>query len=216
MISILIPYGADGGWRDRAFDWNIRRWERFYPNAQICVAAPDEVGSPGTFNRPQAINRAAREATGDTFIIADADTTFSLGFNPVNDWVLPRTYAKLTQDITETFLAFNPETPLDVWGSEWEGTSWSGLLVIPRATFEVVGGFDERFTGWGHDDIAFGVAVDTLYRPHIRGPYSALHLWHPTPFMDNYGQPNNDVQRLLAVEYVKAAGDPDRMREVMG
>lgn len=215
MISILIPYGPDGGWRDRAFEWNLARWKHWFPAAEICIGEPDEWnGTAGEFNRPQAINRAAREATGGILVVADADTTFSSGFQVVDDWVLPRSYAKLTEEFTHQLLAV-PEAVVEPWLFEWEGASWSGLLVLPREAFELVGGFDERFTGWGHDDIAFGVCVDTLYRPHLRGEYSALHLWHPTPFVDNYGQPNNEVQRLLAVEYVKAAGHPARMRAVM-
>jgi len=215
VISILIPYGPDGGHRDRSFEYTLARWEHYYPHAQICIGTPDLVGDPGRFNRPQAINRAAQEATGDIYVIADADTTFSPGFTVRPEWTLPALYHKMTQEASETILS-KPVDDLFISGAtEWTGFSWSGLLVLPRAAFELVGGFDERFTGWGHDDIAFGVAVDTLYKPHVRGQYSCLHLWHPEPFMHNYGQPNNEVQRLLAVEYTKAAGDPDRMREVM-
>lgn len=53
-----------------------------------------------------------------------------------------------------------------------------GLLVVSRRAFEAVGGFDERFVGWGHEDSALGIAL-VRHASWERIPGNAYHLWHP-------------------------------------
>lgn len=56
--------------------------------------------------------------------------------------------------------------------------SWSCCFVVPRPAFDRLGGFDERFAGWGWEDMAFQSAVVGLIG-HERVPGAVLHLWHP-------------------------------------
>jgi len=56
--------------------------------------------------------------------------------------------------------------------------SWSCCFVVPRAAWERLGGFDERFAGWGWEDMAFQSAACGLIG-YEREPGSVLHLWHP-------------------------------------
>lgn len=73
----------------------------------------------------------------------------------------------------------------------------SSCLVVPRALWDDVGGFDEGFVGWGFEDVAFWAALDTLGAEPVRrvaGP--CWHLWHPlSPERD---QSRPDYQRGLA------------------
>jgi len=53
-----------------------------------------------------------------------------------------------------------------------------GLLVVSRAAWDRVGGYDERFIGWGHEDSDLHTRL--LAEAHwdrIEG--QAWHLWHP-------------------------------------
>jgi predicted glycosyltransferase involved in capsule biosynthesis len=54
------------------------------------------------------------------------------------------------------------------------------ILIMPRAAFEAAGGMDERFRGWGAEDVSFVHAVDTLYGRHRTLDASAHHLFHQT------------------------------------
>ena len=56
----------------------------------------------------------------------------------------------------------------------------SRVVCIPRRLYDDIGGFDEGFRGWGLEDTAFAIAVETLTGeslPHLPG--DAWHLDHP-------------------------------------
>jgi GT2 family glycosyltransferase len=57
---------------------------------------------------------------------------------------------------------------------------WSLNFAIPRATFEAVGGFDERYTGYGGEDTDFGKLLDRRGIPiaWMKGAL-AYHQYHP-------------------------------------
>jgi glycosyltransferase involved in cell wall biosynthesis len=55
------------------------------------------------------------------------------------------------------------------------------FLVVRRADFERVNGFDARFEGWGHEDVDLAVRLRQAgLRCGWPGPHATLlHLWHP-------------------------------------
>jgi GT2 family glycosyltransferase len=50
----------------------------------------------------------------------------------------------------------------------------SGCFITPRDVWDRVGGYDERFTGWSHEDAAFLLAAGVIDR--LSGPM--YHFWH--------------------------------------
>jgi predicted glycosyltransferase involved in capsule biosynthesis len=62
---------------------------------------------------------------------------------------------------------------------EWHPNTFSGVLAVPRALWDAVGGFDERFVGWGFEDLAFWSACTALAGGFERIPGRMIHLWHP-------------------------------------
>jgi hypothetical protein len=54
----------------------------------------------------------------------------------------------------------------------------SGAVAISRACFDEVGGYDERFVGWGYEDLAFAFECSKRW-PVRRVPGQLVHLWHP-------------------------------------
>ncbi len=226
-VSVLVPYKPDGGRREQTWGWLQERWEALYPAWEIVTGEPsDPCPDPGRFNRPQAINAAAARASGDVFVVNDCDTGFTSTFldaavGAVADgvpWVMPQTYLKLTEEITDEVLAGRPDVhDLPTGPVEWQGdTSVAGLLVLPREAFELVGGFDERHHGGGWDDISFFAAVDTLWGSYERLPGFCHHLWHPQPHEHSFGQATNAEQQALFYRYDAARGNPDAMRALIG
>jgi hypothetical protein len=227
-VSVLVPYRPDGGHRDSAWAWIERRWWYSFHGDEIelLVGGDDGGRNPGEFNHPLAINRLADEASGDVFVIADADTAPDPWFirlaaswvqDEIVNWALPMQYRKLTQQVTEGVIATNaPDADLNQYETEWigESVSWSGTVVAPRAGFELVGGYDERFAFWGADDSSFAAAMSTLWGPVTRLPGACFHFWHPAPLEETYGHARHQEQHALNQRYLDAWGDVEAMRKV--
>jgi hypothetical protein len=226
-VSVLVPYAPAGPERARAWGWVERRWRESFPDAELVVAAPAVVGDPGRFCRAAALNRAAERAGGDVFVLADADTAFSpsavraaLARLATEAWVLPERYVRLNSTLSATWLTRpSGSPPPPAWEAgveeEWPANV-SGIVALPREAFDVVGGFDERFRGWGWEDGSFACALSTLWGPLFREPgHVAWHLWHPRPPEHSVWGPFAGVQRRLGERYLAAAGDPLAMAALL-
>lgn len=203
--AILVPRRDDGGHRDRLWTLLRRRWETLHPDWPIFEGYHEE----GPFNRSAAINRAAKEAGAwDVAVIIDADILVDprhvteavdrswetrrviwahqdwRGVNrAATDRVLERPATLL-----EPRLAF-----LDPAIEKTNPISWSCCIAVPRTAWDAIGGFDERFRGWGWEDHAFA-ALAVAHNDDGTGSAwhggdgipgqrvtegSVYHLWHP-------------------------------------
>ena len=153
----------------------------------------------GPFNRSAAVNAAADAAgdwdlglviDADIFIrrrqvLAALDTALSTG-RPT--WA-HRRWRGINEHWTRRLVddryqhTFPPEIDdpaydMDVLVERTTPISWSCCIAIPRAAWDRLGGFDERFVGWGFEDMAFQSAVCGLLG-HERIEGDVYHLWHP-------------------------------------
>lgn len=186
---ILVPRRADPE-RDKLWAWCKARWEREFPDFPIFEGHHDE----GPFNRSAAVNRAAKLAGDwDLGIVIDADI-----FLPVSQvreaikratktgkvtWA-HRRWRGIREDFTKRIVTdgrdFGPEVDredMDILVERTNPISWSCCIVFPRAVFDDMGGFDERFIGWGFEDMAAQALICGLYG-HERVQGDVYHLWH--------------------------------------
>jgi len=222
-LSLLVPF-RDDGTRGRVADWLLHRWAQRLPEAQVIVAEDD---GRDPFCKAMAVNRAAAQAAGDVLGILDADCwirathtrkAVNLIVSGKAPWVIPanRCY-RLTREFTERLLAMDPGEnipPVFRDGREREGTVVAGLVLFPRAAWDLVGGMDERFRGWGSEDVSWLAILDTLWGRHVQLTHPLLHLWHPRARSDDrlpiwVGQTkrNSDLSRT----YRRARGNPRAM-----
>lgn len=223
-VSVLVPFRPDGGQRDRLRDFvHARIVKLLLPHQDPEVIYwGDGNDHADVFNHGKAINECARLATGDVFLIMDADTTYLDGAGLVQAlrrtswdrrWRLPAVYHQLKEEATRSTLRCgrlpSPLMPAEI---EWTGesVSWSGLVVVPKEAFWEVGGADERYIGHGADDVALGLALDTLFGKHVRFADAAVHLWHPRGVQEHAAFGGDLTERYLA-----AAGHPKMMRAVV-
>jgi glycosyltransferase involved in cell wall biosynthesis len=183
-IPVLIPYRGDNGYRDRLWGYLRDYYWSTLPGYQPWL----EEGPEGPFNRSAAINAAAYEAGNwDVAVIADADT-----------WVPPEqldeavrlarrtgrlvsaltSVIELSQDYTESLLTGSPGTLSTERVRTLDIETESSMIVVPRVLWERIGGFDEKFVGWGGEDNAFWRAAHLLGGTPLRVDGSAFHLWH--------------------------------------
>jgi hypothetical protein len=92
------------------------------------------------------------------------------------------------------------------------GFSVGGVFVIRPDAWWQAGGMDERFTGWGSEDMAFRRAADTLLGPTRRHDGTIVHLWHAPSARSG---PDVDVGWDLAARYAAAEDDPRAMRALI-
>lgn len=189
----LVPRRDDHGHRDRLWAYCRRRWEDYFPDVPVYEGHHND----GPFNRAAAVNTAAR--------LADADGRWDLGividsdvFLRVSDvraaiesaaksgritWPHTR-WRELREDWTARVLRepmdLGPEPTrddMDLMVGVTNPISWSCCMVVPRAVWDDIGGMDERFRGWGWEDMAWQSLVVGLYG-YDRLPGDVLNLWH--------------------------------------
>lgn len=199
-ISLLVPFKPSDPQRVRVWEWLEDYWLTHLPEAEIVIGI--DLGLP--FSKTCAVNDAASRASGDVFVILDADAFLDAevirhcareirkGLRQNRHvWYVPyRRLFRLTPEATDILLESSPENPVLIsdppppWAVESTLGSghghWFGAMcqIMPRDAFEDVGGMDPRFRGWGGEDISFMHAVDTLWGKHRTVDNQLLHLWH--------------------------------------
>lgn len=242
-ISLLIPFSSKDPIRKRSFRWLIEYWKNELPDAEIIIGkSKSEI-----FCKGEALNDAVNRSKGEILVILDADAYIDGRIidrcaNRILEeihhgnrlWYVPYTNLyRLNKWSTNNVLNSDPKDPYRFtsppppWDIENQGhTSKYGhrygamLMMFPREAYYTLGCFDERFRGWGGEDVALLRALDTLYAKHKNTKNDILHLWHPF-IGDDYksrrwdGQDKGSVNSELANKYHRASRHPSRMRELV-
>lgn len=195
MISILVPFRDEPGTaRLRNWRWLEKRWRAFLPDAEIVVGT--DTGYP--FSKTSAVNDAYEKASGDVFLIVDADSWIEppalvSGLETLQKYgtlIVPwKTSHRLRRIDSEWLLHQDPALPSLVTAemrevvTEYRPAPSTAAMVtlITREGFERVGGMDPRFRGWGAEDVAFSVACRTLLGPTQTITGDTYALWHERP-----------------------------------
>lgn len=187
-LSVILPFCPDGGRRDQNFYWVTKRLKELVPGAERIMTSQELP----PFNKSRACNEGAKAATRDVLLFCDADMIFDMdlivkGLEIVHDvpWVAP-----MNQKWDITWQASNElfEMPVDVelksldlpisrkWGAE--RCRAGAMLMITKDNYFKMGGFDERFIGWGFEDNAFMLMAEATIGSYVETDNIAYHLWH--------------------------------------
>ncbi len=240
-ISLLIPFHGRDHYRRKVFRWVVEYWRHALPGCEVIIGRA--AGSP--FCKTRALNNAARRAKGKILVILDADaymdaTVVQKCADRILEehragnrlWFVPyRRLYRLTRCATEKVINSNPHCPYkfpvppDAHDVENECTAKYGhrygamIMMFHREAWEILEGFDERFVGWGGEDVALLRALDTLYAKHKSTPNQILHLWHPRHglsyrTMKWRGQNSPNMNDRLAMQYHRATRRPGMMKRL--
>lgn len=231
-VVFLVPRRDDHGHRDRLWALCKPKWEREHPDWPVVEGHHDA----GPFNRSAAINAAA-DIAGDWDVAVIIDSDVMVPPEQVREAV------RRAADTGHVIWAFNHRLGLSELGTKamlggrpYERSfvethhkeSWSMCFAMPRTAWETIGGFDERFVGWGWEDQAAKTAILTLVQPndwsehHVEGP--VIHLWHPRS--DERAEvrlPNGWIKitpeylenTVLGRRYMDALGEPGVIRKLL-
>lgn len=190
-FSLCLPFQTDHGPRARIAGWLARYYQAICPEASVVIGG---AGDDEAINRSRLRNRIVAETTSEVVLLVDADCFVSRAtillavaqLSPVLACVQCERAAYLSHDGTQALLARAPsaETTMAASYIESKLAVCHGLFfAVRRESFDRVGGFDERFIGWGEEDDAFVIAMRMLSGHVARIPATAYHLSHPRPPM---------------------------------
>lgn len=169
----------------------------------------------GPWSKARAIEDALSKTDADILVIADADvwTDCIEAVENVETWSVPhRQIRRLNRQATEAVLAgAEPEGRLEE--PAYRAHPGGGVVVIRREVWNEVP-MDPRFTGWGHEDDAWGIALTRLVDLPKRGKEALWHLWHP-PQKRRARTRGSQANLDLYHRYVDAESDPVRMRALL-
>ncbi len=184
-----------------------------HPNCTLLFAY-----NPGTFNKSWGLNVGFRHSQQSWLAFADADIVLGDALAATVEhldkgYQAIKPYRRLI-DLTESESAHVRAGEFD-WlpqrtdpaAPNREGVGEhivfaGGVFLIARAAFGRMGGWDERFRGWGGEDDAMSYRLERARVPAIeldRRP--ALHLAHPRPRDATFEQPHYAANRALLESY---------------
>jgi predicted glycosyltransferase involved in capsule biosynthesis len=218
-FSLLVPRKADHGIRDHHWSLVKKRYQKLMPEVEICTGHDNSK----LFCRSKAVNEAAKKATGNIMIIVDADVIFEpellekiAAVIHLHPWIIPyKTGIFLTKEATNRFIKKGLPAKVKIKAEDIE-RSYLGkgqlINVMKRECFEAVQGMDERFSGWGLEDFAFRVALDTICGKHFNMDQNVYHLWHPRAKRNHINASNN---KNLYLRYLEAEDDVIKMNKLI-
>jgi glycosyltransferase involved in cell wall biosynthesis len=143
----------------------------------------------GTFARSRTFNKAVAQATTNIVFICDAD--LSLPPNIVqlcNNYVAPK---QLWYPIY--FFVYNKRPAIaNRHNGIWEQYGSKGMFACLKTDYENIGGLNESYTTWGHEDTELWERFHQARYVIIRNQQpNFMHHWHNT-FNPKYKHMNSD------------------------
>lgn len=218
-VAVIIPAGGElDSSRTRSLGMVASLYAEFFPDWEVIVGRND-----GLFNRARAINDAVAETDADVIVFNDADSLVEPAHisRMVHDAHAPglvfgytryrRLNRRATEGLSSYIMAFTQPDQFFDW--EMLNAGSNGCAAIRRECFEQVGGLDEKFEGWGYEDLAFDVICEAHW-PSRRVAGDLVHLWHPTAENTHPELTKANEARYLN-EYVPLFGDREALLDLV-
>lgn len=222
-VGVVIPTRAGDEWRTWALRWVLNFYAREHPTFDVVLGEPP---SDVPWSKGLAVE-IGRTLLGpvDVLVLADADSVISnpaklveavdLVANGYAPWVVPHSSVfRLKESETKRLYSDPTSRPRtnQVCRAPYVGPAGGGITVLTPDAYDEVGGIDERYLGWGGEDVSFGWALETLVHKVTRLDGRLVHLWHPHPAPNHRG--SEESEALVAL-YTQARGRPRRMRALV-
>ena len=178
---------------------------------------------PGMLNKAKAINFAVSNLTTDLITLLDVDTVMQdQFFEEINTFfsiaenkdtrlghrvrMVDKTYSEKVVrhglTVFDNLVAPRPDrSPAALEDYKGIPTGNSHVTML-RANFIALGGYDERFCGYGLEDMDFNCRAAKKYPLHILPDNDTYHLWHPTrtPFWNDEAAEHQNRQLFIQHE----------------
>lgn len=166
MQNVIVP------WRDHGNPLRLNAYHRVCRHLTgrglAPISLPVSPWSPGA-----ARNAGAKIALDEVLVFNDADTICPAG--QIRAAIVS---AKASGSLVYAYTVYQREDPDGRVMQEMVNPPSMGCAAIRRDAFRQIGGFDERFRGWGYEDIDFAERCMAELGPILRIDGHARHLWH--------------------------------------
>ena len=225
-IAFIMPYWGTDPYRQKSFHFQQNFLMKFVHDWELDPVPMGYIGRGTNISRSGSRNDLARTGKNEEILIfLDADSIpdpaalyDSIGYVvSTKQWLFPYSrYYNLTPKGSEAFMKDPPWPhwqPEDSYEYEYvfpgpdpvdRPPADGGCLIVHREAFEKVRGYDERFIGWGGEDRAMVLALETLVGEQNRYPAAIYHLWHPNPPSERFEHPNWAANQQLLKRYQEA------------
>ena len=198
-----------------------------HPEYEIVLEVDDPASPP--FQKAASLNRAFRRSAGDVVIQADAEVFADpeqvaqlVSRAQEHGWSLFERVIKMGQSSSDQVVLQSPgQARYDISVEDAEnrvdcrrtGTWWGYLVAVRRDKWIDL---DERFTGWGYEDVAWRHAMATLVGPPGWVDGDLYHIWHPKTAQEMSGHSGQlKTNHSLYLHYARRKGKPDMMRKLV-
>jgi hypothetical protein len=184
------------------------------------------VYNPGPFNKSWGLNIAARQVTAPWLFFGDADMMLPEGLQASAELLaqsieVVKPYDRLI-DLTQaqTLALDDGEMPIAQLQSRGKADRThlgehivlaGGVFAMQASSFARMGGFDERFLGWGGEDDAMTLKIQRLRPSVVVQEASALHLYHDRDPATLTAHPNY-VSNVALLEHYRQLPDAPLLR----
>jgi glycosyltransferase involved in cell wall biosynthesis len=223
-VAVIVPRDcgrARSPERDRNFAFVLDHYARYHPEWPII----EGICPSTTWIKGSAINQALGSCTAETLIIADADVIVDpdalnaavAAVQSGTAWAMPhrqvrRASAAATAELCGTRTEAIRLDPSDLDRPAYEGAPGGGIVAVPHAMYDAIGGIPYVFREWGSEDRALALLCDTLLGPCLRGSADLIHLWHPAQPQTRTSQQN--VRLLQNLGHIARRGPDSLVRAV--
>lgn len=188
MIDVILPYRAANESRTLGLNVCLHAWDHATSPVRVLVGGDGAMSAP--FNKARAVNRLVRSSNADKILLYGSDHL------PPSDekladisaalehfaWVgCFSRHATLTQRAVDRIWGVMQEDrwPQRITGADVDAVApfALGVIAVRRDAWDEIGGLDERFHGWGGEDLAIRETLVALYGNHtLNGTvYSTPH-----------------------------------------
>lgn len=175
-VTVIVPFWGDDPFRKCNLELVLQFFAANFPHTRLRLSRFESLA--------QARNRAAKAAS-ELLLFNDADTLCppdqiieavqraTLEPGPV---FCMDSYLRLSRATTESLTGWHDAFVAPAEQELHEPPS-NGCMAITRASFLELGGYDERFHGWGYEDCEFNLRAERMFGIR-RVAGEAVHLWH--------------------------------------
>lgn len=222
-VSYIVCYRETSSDRKKALEFTLSRFQQYFPSIEIIIVEQDSkskldidkdlfikhlfVYNPGSFNRSWAFNCASKNTTKEILIFTDADIYLDKeGYDECFDAI--QKFEVITPnklEISNVVIENEADVQVQFLNKRKLHSFAGGMLIITRAAFEKIGGWDERFEGWGGEDDAMShVIYNQLRSKTLNIPN--YHIDHSHENISGNNHPQYESNKALVEEILTRNG----------